>query len=292
MDRKRPDLTAGLEDEQRRHLGDLRRVEEGLAGYLAPDPGAAGTEALLAKLLPLLEAEPQAGSDETLRDWAPPAGWRYWLQLTWAQRPIVEPTLAWAAGLLVVLAAITAALGTGGTTTILLLLISPALAAAGVAYLFRPATRTLWELEKAAPIRALELLYLRLTLLLAGNLLFILGMLGALSYHEPRLVLWRMVLIWLGPMLCLVGGALYCALRWGAVAGIAAPLVGWAGYVALGLQWSAEQGGEAPAWTTDLLVTIARSDAVLLLSVVTLAAGLMLLRWGSRLAIRAGGVWN
>lgn len=312
MTRQRPDLTAGLDAEQRRRLGDLTRVEEGMAGYLAPEPSPGSTDALLAKLLPLMAgeprvAEPTAQTDaafwsapadgaplptETLPDWAPPTGLRYWRQLALSQRPLMEPMLLWALGLLVALAAMAATVASETMIATTLLCVSPALAAAGVSYLFRPATRTLRELEKAAPIRALEILYLRLSLLLAGNLIVLVGLATIAALHEPNLVLWRMVLTWLGPMIGLTGGALYCSVRWGAIAGVAAPIVAWAGYLALGWQWTMEQSDRVEQLGSWALVTISNADSVLLLSGVVALAGVILLRVGSRMAMQDGAAWS
>src|ERR687894_312340 len=110
------------------------------------------------------------------------------------------------------------------------------LVAARVAYVFRPATRTIWEWERCCPVRPLELLYVRLGLIVASNIAVAGLILSVVSAETPGLLLWRLILAWLGPLLGLAGLALYISVRWGSLAGVAAPLTIWAALIVLGWQ--------------------------------------------------------
>lgn len=291
MRRASESLTDGLSAKQVAELGDLRPLAERLAGYVAPQPDAAATERLLAHLRPLLAGQGAAAAQPTQEP--SPGGAGYWLRLAWAQTSLFEPAFWWASLLVVALGLLVGLAAGGGALALLFALGSPLLAAAGVAYAFRPAARSAWELELACPVRPLELLYARLGLVLAFNLALALALLVAAALQEPRLVLWRLLVAWLGAMVGLAGLALYSTVRWGAVAGAAVPLVLWA--AALGTAWRWAGGDAAPsgqALLDRLLPWLTGSNGALLAAVAALAAGAALLYRAGRLAAGEALQWS
>lgn len=214
----------------------------------------------------------------------PGAGAGYWVQLAWSQTRFVDGPFWWATGLVMALGILVILLTQSGPLPALFVLVSPVLAALGVAYAFRPTARSLWEIERASPIRPLELLYARLGLVLTFNLSLSLVLLGLVAAQQPRTILWRLVLAWLGPMLMLAGSALYAAVRWGAAAGVGLPAVLWVGM----MTWISHvagqgRGGLLVVPSLDRLVTaISRFDMVPAVSLLLAAVGLALIRRGGR----------
>lgn len=262
-----------------------------MAGYVAPRPGEEETARLLTRLRPLVAA--RAGANPSPAG-AADAGVRHWLRLAWSQTRFLEAPFWWAGGLVIGLGILVTLVARGGTGPALFVLVSPVLAAAGVAYAFRPAARSLWEIEKASPVRPLELLYARLGIVLAFNLVLSLLLLAVVAAQEPRAVLWRLVFAWLGPMLVLAGSALYSSVRWGAIAGAGVPAILWAGLLTLGSRSVGQGGGGLlPAPTLDwLLPVISQSNSVAGLSLMLAVLGLALMRQGGRLVLGEGSSWN
>jgi hypothetical protein len=314
--RRQPDadLAAELSPEQQSDLGDLSGVQESLARYVVPRPSPEETGALLARLRPLVAAR-AAGADAraaqvhtTVRTPAPapepdfledaplPAaqrGVRGWLDLARSQTSLLESSFWWASGLVFTVGLLAGLTQAGRPYSLILAFLSPVLAAAGVAYAFRPSLRSLGEMERACPINPLELVYARLGLVLAFNLVLSLALLTMLAATEPGLVLWRLVAAWLGPMLALAGVALYTTVRWGAVAGAASPLTLWAALL-LGLwQAAGRETPDLPNLLQERLVpVIGHSNAMLAASLAALALGLLLLRHAGRRALGDDAAWN
>ncbi len=277
---RRPDLAAGLTDEQKHELGDLSAIGEAMARYVAPEPSAADTARLIGRLRPLTEQ----AVPEPLP--LPPARVG-WLRLVAAQVAVLEPGFLWATALLLGLG-VTVAFGVKGSLLVPFLLASPVFAAAGVAYLFRPQARSLWELELASPAHPLELLYARLGLVSAANLALVLVLLAGLWLQEPRLVLWRLAVTWLGPMVGLSGLALYGSVRFGAVPGVILPMGLWACLVTFFSQIAARQSISLLERLDVALPAASESNTVLFVSAAALLLGVWLLRKGSRIAV--GGI--
>ncbi|MFW6135718.1 MAG: hypothetical protein ACOC7N_02725 [Chloroflexota bacterium] len=234
MNDKSERLTAGLDPAQREALGDLEELAEVLASDGGtPDPSPTDHARLLAALepyLPPLTPAPANGSksERPLSTIVSRAGSAMWAQAALLRAPF------WWAGALVLLLGLGAALLKGsGLLPLLFVFLTPVLAAAGVAYAFRPETRTLWELERLTPVRPLELLYTRLLVVLAFDALLSLVLLAMVWVQVPQLVLWRFLLVWLGPMLALAGIALYATVRWGPTSGAVLPLGLWGAFVTL-----------------------------------------------------------
>ncbi|MFZ5814301.1 MAG: hypothetical protein ACOY93_03245 [Bacillota bacterium] len=295
-DERTRSLAAELSPEEQRELGDLTGVGRSLAGYVAPEPSAAETARLLAHLRPLVAARAAVGgsveAEEHLPEPPPDEGALHWLRLTWSQTTVLEPAFWWASSLLLGLGLLLGVLDRQGILASLFALSSPVLAAGAVAYAFRPATRSLWELERTAPVQPLELIYSRLGLVVGLNLVVVLGALGVVWLQEPRMVLWRLVIAWLGPLLGLAGIALYTTVRWGAIAGAGVPLLLWAGLLLGGLEWLSRRTGETVQELLQrLLPSLSASDLSLALSAAALLLGLALIRQAGRLAMEQGA-WN
>lgn len=216
-----------LTPEQRAELGDLQLLYQRLAQYDVPEPDSTQ---LLATLTPLLAerheaeltAEPQR---RRIHDW---------LRLAWTQTALLEAPF-WLSSVLLTLIGLFLGLSYSSVFTMLcLVFLSPLLAVASVAYIFRPATRTLWELERLSRVQPFELLYARLALILLLNTGLALALLLASWTQGLQLILWRLLLLWFGPMIGLTGIALFCSVRWNIVAGVVSPMVAWSVMIALG----------------------------------------------------------
>lgn len=215
-----------LTPEQRAELGDLDLLYSRLAHYEVPEPDS---DRLLAALTPLL-----AGRDvkapalhAVAASRSLPAAALDWLRLAWTQTTLLELPF-WLSSALLTLIGVFVAFSYASAVTVLgLVLLSPLLAVMGVAYIFRPATRTLWELEQLSRVRPIELLYARLALILALNIALALVLLLAASTQGLQVALWRLLLIWFGPMIGLTGLALFCSVRWSALTGGLMAMLAW-----------------------------------------------------------------
>jgi hypothetical protein len=243
----------------------------------APDPTPADSAALIARLTTLLPAaESRPAESQPVPGMSP----GLWLQLARAQVRLLGAPF-WAASLLVLGLGLALGLaGDGSLLAIAFVLCAPILAALGVAYVFRPEARSLRELEQISPVGALELLFVRLGVALAFNTALCLILLGLITLREPQIVLWRLLVVWLGPMLALTGTALYASLRLGSPAGVAVPLGLWGLLMLLGWHESRLQGGSLLGqW---VLTQVSHSDAFLLGAVIALLVGLLLVRQAER----------
>lgn len=256
-------ITSGLEPEQTTELGDLYPVEAALQIYEAPEPDQAQ---LLANLYPFMPGKPMSA----------PRGWRYWLKLTVMQLSLVNRAFWWASGLMLGLG-IVLIFSSEGTFAALFALLSPVLAIVGTAYIFRPEARSLREFELLSAVRPLELLYTRLLLILTYNSVIALTLILLAWSQDAQLVLWRLLLIWLGPMLGLTGVALYTSLRWGAFSGVLAPMTLWASMLFLGWRDAVIQTTSILSPVDVLALAATQSDLLLIASMLTLVVGIILM---------------
>jgi hypothetical protein len=263
-------LTTELDSTQREALGDLDELVDLLAAYDAPpDPGPQEHVRLLAALDCHLPAP-------YLREAEPRWNLRAWLELAWSQARLLSAPFWWASGLVLLLGLATALLEGEGLLVLTFLFLTPVLAAAGVAYAFRPETRTLWELERLTAVNPLELLYVRLLLILACDTLLSLLLLGVAWLQVPQVVLWRLLLAWLGPMLALAGTALYATVRGGPTLGAVVPLGLWGAFLLVGWWQVVQRAVEVqhvPGW---LLVQVNTSPRLPLVGLLSATAGLFL----------------
>jgi hypothetical protein len=213
----------------------------------------------------------------------PRRGVRAWVRLARAQIELLEPPFWWSSLLLSALG-LCLALGYGSTAAILcLVLLSPLIASAGVAYLFRPATHTLWELERLSPVQPFELLYARLALILLMNIALAIALLLVVWSHNTQMILWRLLLIWFGPMIGMSGIALFCSVRWNTIAGVIAPIAVWVGLIVVG--WRDTILSTTPT-TAALVSQIDTSNVLLLSASMVLILGLWLFYESGRWVIR------
>jgi len=266
-----------LSSDERDELGNMQTVFEHLEQYDIAEPD---TARLLSALTPLLAQSTK--SVTTL----PRRGVREWLQLTWAQMILLEAPF-WGSSLLIVMIGIVLGLHfSGAEGTLTLLLLSPLAAAAGVAYLFRPATRTLWEFEQLSHVQPLEFLYARLSVILLLNGLVAALLLIFVWTDELQIVLWRLLLIWLGPMISVTGIALYCSVRWNNFAGVIAPLLTWGALIALGWRDTVLTTAIDLPDASTILVHFNLSSTIPLLAAVALTLGLILIYESGRTVTR------
>lgn len=260
-------LTEGLDETQRRKLGDLSGLVRLLESYTLPDPDMEQRARLLAALDAYLP-----GSDAIQA-----GGMKNWLHLARSQLVLFESSF-WMAGLLVLLLGLALAVLDGREVLPLtIMVLSPLLAAASVVYAFRPETRILSELELLSATHPVELLFTRLAMVLSFNLLIASLLMLLVQLEGARIVLWRLVLAWMGPLLVLAGLALYATLRWGAGIGIVLPLGLWGSLVLLGWREALLRTVENTPPTAWLLMMIGSSQAVLIASALLCVVGLMLL---------------
>lgn len=275
-------LTDGLDEAQRLVLGDLSVLAHFLETDSIPELGPAEQARLLAALDPYLPASA-----------APhPPGLGDWLRLARGQLALFESSF-WLAGLLVLFLGLSLTVIDGRELLPLaFVLLAPLLAAAGVAYAFRPETRTLGELERLTATSAVELLYARLALVLAFNLTISLLLLLLIWLEGPQVALWRLALAWLGPMLALAGLALYATLRWGSLVGTILPLGVWGGLVLLGWREAVVRATESLSPVVWLLLEINYSNPLLSGSILACLVGLGLLALAGRIVTSETQSWS
>jgi hypothetical protein len=276
-------LVEGLDPNQQAAIGNLEHVEAFLDRAPAPD----STPSQRLKLLAVLEsALPPAASPGLARTLAA------WLKIARSQAVLLETPFWWSNGIILLLGLLVTLLDGGSGLALILLVLSPVLAVGGVAYAFRPSTRGLWELEKIAPISPLELLYTRLVLSLAVNLLIALALSSIIWVREPQLILWRLILVWLGPLFALSGAALLITLRWGSVAGALVPLGMWGLLFFLGWQGVLQEAAYDPAPLRLILDVIQASNQLATAGALAFLLGLFLLFWAGLLARKGFPEWD
>jgi len=279
----RASLTDGLPADQQTELGTLSELADRLQSD--PNPLPPPKARLIAQLMPLVEARqaivPVRPSDVTtgaiLGETTDPQ-WKLqsWISLITAQIALLEAPF-WVANLSVLVLGIAIGLlSEAGTLPALFTGFSPLLVAAGVAYAFRSETEGLRELERISPITTLELLYARLIPVLLTNALIILVFVSLSWARMPEISLWRVILTWLGLMLGMTGLALYTTVRWGSMAGMAAPILVWVGLIAAVEQQVTGRSFDLTITAQWLWTLISTSDNGLILSAVSLVIGIIL----------------
>jgi hypothetical protein len=314
MSERNERLSDGLEEGQRKELGDLSSLVSFLEGYTVPEPSPEQKTELVARLEVHLEGgeefanqrkgstpfedrsqllnEPGIRAAPTSLPLGSKEGLRKWIRLACSQALLFETPFWWACGIVLALGLVIVSLSGDGLPVLIFLGLAPLLAAIGVAYSFRPETQTLWELEKISPISSVELLYTRLGLVLAINTAISLVLLGVVWGHGLHLVLWRLVLAWLGPMLALAGCALYISIRWGSVVGIVAPLGLWGIVNFLGWRQAVERVTETQLAALWLVDQINQSNLLLIFFLLALVVGLVLLQRAGTLTERGELEWR
>ncbi len=184
----------------------------------------------------------------------------------------------WWSSALVTLMGIVLSVGVGGAeATLCLVVLSPLIAITGVAYLFRPATRSLWEFEQLSQIQPLEFLYTRLALILALTGMIATILLLVIWTEGVQIVLWRLLLIWFGPMMGVVGIALFCAVRWNHFAGVIAPMLLWGLLILVGWRDTVLATDINFPNASTIIAHLNLSNTIPLLAVTALMAGVFLI---------------
>lgn len=287
------DLERDLTEAQRAELGDLSAVTKLLVSYEVADPTPSETSLLLAKLKPVLAERTAPEPIESPLSPSRAFSSQAWLGVARAQIEIL-PLGFWLAGVAVGTLGLFVGFAAGAEWLItLIVLLAPLLAAGGVAYTFRPETRGLEELERISVVGPLELLYIRLGVVLAFNGSISAALMLALGLGGMDVVqLWRLVLVWLGPMIGLAGLALYISVRWHTIAGTIVPLGLWAGAILFGwreivarVEWTPATSlyRVAAAW---LIAQINNSDGLLLAASIALIVGLFLMQQAGQTVMR------
>lgn len=212
-----------LTPEERAELGDLNPLYDRLNQHVLPEPDSSH---LLSQLTPLLQkhAVPVPPIQESQHR----TGFRAWLRLAWAEAKLFEGSF-WLSSVLLTLIGVILGVGYGGDSLMLVLVfVAPFIALIGVAYIFRPATQTLWEMEQFSLYHPVQLLYARIIVILVVNAAVALVLMLMAWSQGVQLILWRLLLLWFGPLMGFMGLALFCTLRWNRVAGWGVPIIVWA----------------------------------------------------------------
>jgi hypothetical protein len=263
-------LENDLDPLEKAELGNLEGLESYLAQFTAPEPTKASQEQLLKTLNPSFASpRPRAGTPNSY-------GLKRWLRLIVAQLDIIDIPFWWACALIFCLGLAVAIIHPDQVLPALFTLFAPLVAASGVAYAFRPATQTLGELEKATPIPVLALFYVRFVLVMAFIGLLSLGLIVVLWLNSPQVVLWRLLIVWIGPMLALAGMAMYVTVRWGSLHGLIVPILLWTGIVFLRFSLADQTGLKYGSALTSYFTQINHSNPLLAASVMAALLGIML----------------
>lgn len=260
-------LSSGLDPEQQAELGDLYPLETALQAYTSPEPDS---DQLLAKLQMVMAQQATAAPRPVIKDW------RYRLRLAQMQLSLVDGTFWWASALLLGLGIVLMVVS-GGVLAGLFALLSPLLAVAGTAYIFRTDARSLHEFELLSAVSPLELLYTRLLLILLYNTGLTLTLILLAWSQDSQLVLWRLLLVWFGPMVGLTGVALYSLLRWHLLAGVLLPMGLWVALLFLGWRDTVLYSDRLLVSIEALSITVIQSNTFLMASLLALAVGVLLI---------------
>lgn len=249
-------------------LGDLQPLHERLNQYHIPEPD---TARLLATLKPILEEHHAAPTVTSSK-----IELRTWLQLAWSQTKILE-TPFWVSSIFLTLIGLLWGISNGSdATTLSLIILSPFIAVLGVAYIFRPATHTLWQLEQFSLYKPTELLYVRVIVILSLNILIATLMILIAWTQGSQIILWRLLLLWFSPLVAIMGLALYCSIRWNTTVAVALPLAIWASSIALGWRNSITSTQIESLNSTVIMLQLQASNLVLLLALIALLSGILL----------------
>jgi hypothetical protein len=272
-------LTDELTPEQRADLGDLFSVQDALTTYEAPPSDPAQQTNLLATLTAYM-LQQQASATHL--------SWRDWLRLANEQVRALQAAFWLANALLFVTGLVLAANQRTDTLILGFALIAPLLALGGVALIFRARTTTMRDLELLSPVSPIVLLYMRFLLVLGTNALLSLILLGVIWTQAPQLVLWRLLLLWSGPLLLLLGAALWLSIHYSYWLGTLAPMIGWAALTVLGWRDVVLLRVDVSKW---LLWQVNQANPSLLLAALSGCLGLMLI-WLTMRQIQAEVTWR
>lgn len=92
-----------------------------------------------------------------------------------------------------------------------------------------------------------------------------------------QIVLWRLLLIWFGPMLGVVGIALFCSVRWNNFAGVIAPTLLWGLLVLVGWRETVLATSINFPNASTIIAYLNLSNTIPLLAALALVTGLFLI---------------
>lgn len=282
-------LIETLRDEQRDELGEVDSLAQMLDAYDVPEPDTAQLLAALHAQRETLDERQSADMPDAVEvaRWQPQPtqGMRYWLRVARSQTTFLEPAW-WLTSGMVLLLGMSIILWQGSEAALwLVTMAAPLMTALSTAYFFRPTTQTMLELERISPLNITELVYARLVLVLGLHVILVCGLLSILWSGDRTVptTLWRLLIIWLGPMLGLSGVALYASIRWNALVGALLPLACWGSWVLLSWQAIAADAAvpiHAADFNQYLLLAINQSDEWLGVSLLALLGGIIII-WDS-----------
>lgn len=263
-------LSSGLDPDQQTDLGDLSPVEALLNAYDTPKPDS---DRLLASLQAVIQQQ------EVLIPSPTPRSLRDRLRLAHMQVSLVGSAFWWASALMLGLGLVLLAVSEGAIAG-LYALAAPIFAVIGTAYIFRPDARSLREFELLSAVSPLEMLYTRLLLILLYNVGLAVTLILFAWSQDTQIVLWRLLLIWFGPMVGLMGAALYSLIRWRMLAGMMVPMGLWSALLFLGWREAVLHSSGSFVSLGDLSLAVVQSSSFLVVSCLALVMGLILM-WQS-----------
>lgn len=268
-----------LTPEQQAELGDLTPLYDRLGQYVVPEPDTVELFKTLQSQLPTITPV----SQPSFKDW---------IDLIWMEAKLFEWHF-WLSSVVVALVGTFWGIGNDGNGTALaLLFISPLIALTGVAYIFRPSTRTLWEMEQFSHYKPIDLLYARMIVILLLNI-SLAGVLLLTAWTQGlQMVLWRLLLIWFGPMVGLMGLALFCSLRWGMVASWFVPLLMWGLIIMVGWREMLIDRMPEGALVDRLVRYVETSNSLAGVACMALIIGVSLFYVSSRQMMEVEMIWD
>ncbi len=260
-------LTDGLDPQQQAELGDIDSLQNLLEQYHTP---SIETTSLLASLITQMPPVVIIPTQQR--------GLHFWFRLAQSQISFIKNGIAWLSAILFMLG-IGIILSRGSDIAAIYTLISPMIAVSVTAIVFRSDTQSLREFELLSAVQPLELLYSRLLLILIYNSTLAIFLIALGWVQGTELILWRLIILWIGPMIGLTGIALYSTLRWNTLVGIFIPMILWAGFISL--QWREQMFTQTEIPFDRSLVTMFNSsNSILLLAIGILVTGVVFL-WKS-----------
>lgn len=196
--------------------GEAERLIDRLAAHAVPEPSAQETEALIARLRPLVPRR-RASRFRPAGMTAEPES--ILLAHLTAQARLFRPVW-WLSSLLLVLGGLALA-GPLSDLGLSLAVLAPVLVMAGLAYGFRTIRGGALELELSCPVTPVQMILSRLLVLLGYN--FLLGLLAVLTLGAPGLLL----LSWTACLFLFTGLMLSLTLYMGTTAAVVGSLTLW-----------------------------------------------------------------
>ncbi len=218
------EIVAELGEE--RDTEELVRTMEYLDNFTVISPSRQATDDLIAILKPVVRQQLTPGQTAAPVGAARHPGLPAVLQLVGPQTMLLSKWFVVAAAL-VILAGLAITNAGNGNPLLFLANASPVLGILSIFYEFRAKLSGVNELETACPYSPAQLATARLLVVLAYDILLCLAVTPVVGYWQG-LVLWQVVVSWLGPLLLMLGIALAASLRLGIAGGCLVSTAVWA----------------------------------------------------------------